>query len=451
MPTTDCKPQTPFEFHPDAAILATFDAPRLSSDGGLLLLRQAEERIGLIAAMAACIPDSRDATRVYHTRQEQLRQRVLSIAMGYEDCNDAKSLREDPMLKLACDRSMTDGPLSSQPSLSRLENSVRGPALRAMVDELERTYVEGLPADTQAILLDIDSTDDATHGRQQLSFFHGFYDQHMYHPLLVFDGEGQLVTALLRPGNAHGARGARGVLARLIRRIKARFPSAQIVVRGDSAFAMPAILGKLEQLNRELGDIDYVIGLAKNSVLLTLAEETMQQAADRYRQSRVHVRHFSSFQYAAGSWDHDRHVVVKAEHSERGDNPRFVVTTLHQFDPELIYDRGYCARGQCENHIKDFKNALMADRLSCSRFAANLFRLLEHAIAYRLMFEVRKAATVAAPAVATMQMDTLRLRVLKVGAFVSQSVRRILVRLPESFPFAEAFLAIAAALKLAPS
>lgn len=451
MPTTDCKPQLGFDFHPQGVVQVAFDAPRMSSDGGLLLLRQAEARTGLIASIAACIPDDRDASRVHHTREEQLRQRVFSIAMGYEDCNDATALRDDPMFKLACDRGMGDASLSSQPTLSRLENAVDGSSLRSMIDVLERAYVDGLDEGTQAIVLDVDSTDDATHGGQQLSFFHGFYDQHMYHPLLVFDGEGQLVTVLLRPGNAHGARSAQGLLVRLVRRIKARLTSVQIVVRADSAFAVPALLDRLEQLDREFGDVDYVIGLAKNSVLLRMAEEPMRHAEELHRQGRAHVRHFSCFRYAAGSWDSERHVIVKAEHSARGENPRFVVTTFHQFDPKLIYDVGYCARGQCENYIKDFKVALMADRLSCSRYVANFFRLLSHAIAYRLMLEVRRAASRVAPAVTTMQMDTMRLRLLKVAASVSQSVRRILVRLPESFPLAAVFQAVARALMPAPA
>jgi hypothetical protein len=430
----------------------TFDAPETSSDGGVLLLRSAEQRIGLVERMAACVPDARDPAKVEHPRSEQMLQRVLQIAMGYEDCNDADTLRDDPVFRAACDREAHGGRgLSSQPTLSRFENAVSGQSLRRMVDVLERDYVERLPADTQTVILDIDSTDDETHGAQQLTFFHGFYDQYMYHPLLVLDGDGQLVTVLLRPGNAHAARSARGTLTRLIRRIKSRFPSCQVVVRGDSGFCMPRLLEALEQLDRELGDIDYVLGLAKNPVLLTLAEPAMAQAQQLFAAGVPHVRHFATTAYAAKTWSHPRHVVIKAEHGERGPNPRFVVTTLTEIDPKTLYDVGYCARGQCENYIKDFKNALKADRLSCCRYVANFFRLLLHAVAYRLMYEVRRTARAVGSALGQVQMDTLRLRLLKVAAHVTQSVRRIVVRLPKAFPLADAFAAIARGLVPAPA
>jgi hypothetical protein len=218
---------------------------------------------------------------VEHDRHEQVSQRIYQIALGYEDCNDADTLRHDPLFKLVCDRApKSPQGLSSQPTLSRLENAVTGNSLRKMIAVLEQAYVERLPADTQLIVLDIDSTDDETHGEQQLTFFHGFYDQHMYHPLLVFDGEGQLVTVLLRPGNAHAARSARTTLVRVIRRIKTRFPHAQVVVRGDSGFCMPRLLATLEQLDREFGDIEYIIGIAKNPALLALAAPAMAQAQE---------------------------------------------------------------------------------------------------------------------------------------------------------------------------
>lgn len=445
---TECNPRLKLEFHRHLPVEVTFDAPQTSSDGGLLLVREAERGLGLIARMSDCVPDKRDPLRVEHDRHEQVSQRIYQIALGYEDCNDADTLRHDPLFKLVCDRApKSPQGLSSQPTLSRLENAVTGNSLRKMIAVLEQAYVERLPADTQLIVLDIDSTDDETHGEQQLTFFHGFYDQHMYHPLLVFDGDGQLVTVLLRPGNAHAARSARTTLVRVIRRIKTRFPHAQLVVRGDSGFCMPRLIATFEQLDRELGDIDYIIGIAKNPALLALAAPAMAKAQELFEAGVRHVRHFASVAYAAQTWPHERHVVIKAEHGERGPNPRFVVTSLHEVDARTLYDVGYCARGQCENYIKDFKNALAADRLSCSRYVANFFRLILHAVAYRLMFEVRRAArAVGAVKIAQMQFDTLRLRLLKVAAQVAQSVRRILVRLPEVFPMADAFAAIATAL-----
>jgi len=444
MPTTDCLPQIALTFHPDRPISVAADAPRMSSDAGWLLLRQADERTGLTEGLAGCLPEGRTAGRLRHPRLEQIRQRVYQIAMGYEDANDADTLRRDPVLKAVCDRLPdSEEQLSSQPTLSRLENSTTGAALNAATAWFESSYVASLPEDTSFVLLDIDPTDDPTHGAQQLSFFHGFYDQHMLHPLLVYDGNGELVTVLLRPGNAHAARSSAIVLRRLIRQIKRRFPAAQILVRADSGFAVPRVLEALELLNEQLGEVEYSIGIAQNSRLLALAAEAMQAAEQQHQQTGEHVRLFRTLRYAALTWCRERTVVLKAEHHTKGANPRFVLTTLEGFDPRQIYDDVYCPRGQCENYIKDFKRALMADRLSCHRFVANCLRLLLHAVAYRLMRAVRLAVQAVAPAEGRIQLDTLRLRLLKVAAHVRQSARRIFVQLPRVFPSWKLFVAVA--------
>lgn len=225
----------------------TFDAPHSSSDGGVLLLRADDEKLVLSQALAGLLPDDRDARRVRQSRREQVLQHVLQMALGYEDCNDADILRNDPALRLACHGDAEGGSLSSQPGLSRFEIAVSPRAIAGMVKHREQSWVAALPTDTQRVVLDIDSTDDPTHGHQQLSLFHGFYEQHMYHPLLVFDGRsGQLVTAMLRGGCAHAANGAAGPLRRLICAVKARFPKCHVVVRGDSAFAMPRLMALLD-------------------------------------------------------------------------------------------------------------------------------------------------------------------------------------------------------------
>jgi hypothetical protein len=447
-PTTPCISPIQLQLQHRRAVLSA-DGQQVSSDGGVLLLRQMDDRLGLTDRMVALLGDSRDSSRVRHSRREQLRQRVYQISLG---CNDADWLRHDPALRFACD---SEGrAMSSQPTLSRFENAVTGRELNRLWREYERSYVAELDPATDLIVLDVDSTDDETHGDQQLSFFHGFYDHHMFHPLLVFDGlSGQLITALLRPGRAHAAKGSISILTRLIRAIRRRCPRTAILVRGDSAFAMPKLLERLEQLNAELGDIDYVIGVAKNSRLLDLAEPLRSSVADQFEDRSQFVRRFTWLSYASKSWPSKRAVICKVEHSSRGENPRFVVTTLDEFSPGLIYDVAYCARGQSENFIKDLKNALRADRLSCHRFVANAFRLLLHAIAYRLMHALRATVARVAPDVvyvstdrvrlATAQMDTLRLRLLKVAAYVSSSVRRVLIRLPTAFPLAAIFFAVA--------
>jgi len=454
VPTTRCISPIELQFQSRRTIVSA-DGQRISSDGGVLLLRQMDERLGLTRGMAALLGDHRDSARVRHSRLEQLRQRVYQIGLGYEDCNDADWLRNDPAFQLACD---AEGrAMSSQPTLSRFENAITGRELNRLWRAYEHGYIDELDPVSELVVLDIDGTDDPTHGDQQLSFFHGFYDHHMFHPLLVFDAmSGQLITALLRPGRAHAAKGAISVLTRLVRAIRRRCPRAAILVRGDSAFAMPKLLDRLEQLNAELGDVHYVIGVAKNSRLLELAMPLRSSVAEQFDDRKEFVRRFTWLSYASKSWPSERAVICKVEHSSRGENPRFVVTTLDEFSPGLIYDVAYCPRGQSENFIKDFKNALRADRLSCHRFVANAFRLLLHALAYRLMHALRATVAQVAPEVvyvstdrvrlATAQMDTLRLRLLKVAAQVSSSVRRVLVRLPAAFPLARVFFAVGTAL-----
>lgn len=444
---TQCITQLSLGFFDQRPVVIDFDAPEISSDGGFVLMRQVDDALGVSGSFADAISDRRDPRRVIHDLQEQCRQRMYGIALGYEDCNDAERLRHDPLLKTTCDRLPNDvHGLSSQPTLSRFENSVDWLTLRRLMRWMEESYVESLPDDTTEVILDIDSTDDETHGAQQLSFFHGYYDHYMYHPLLVFDGEsGQLITSRLRAGNVHASRQAAGVLAGLVRRIKKRFPNAHILVRGDSGFCVPKILTVLEILDRDLGNVDYLLGIARNKVLERLATPAMNTAEEMYRTSGRKARHFTQFEYAAGSWERQRLVIAKAEHTSLGRNPRFILTSLRGFPPELIYN-AYCQRGQCENYIKDLKNALQADRLSCSSFTANFFRLLLHSGAYRLMHELRLRTANHSETLARAQFDTLRLRFLKVGALVKQSVRRIHIRLPNAFPFAAIFRAVAAGL-----
>ena len=435
---TKCSAQSTIDLLPGRPVVVRSDAPEMSTDAGALLLRQLDEHLGLTRELARLIPDGRRADRVLHDRCEQLRQRVYQIALGYEDCNDADRLRHDPVLKIACGRTPKDGiGLSSQPTLSRFENKMPGWAVGRLLRALEQQWLDSLPPDQSAVVLDIDSTDDPTHGRQQLTFFHGFFDHYVYHPVLIFDGDGQLVTAVLRPGNQHASRGSRGLLRRLIRKIRARCPDAAIVVRADSGFCVPRVLRELERLDRELGDVDYLMGKARNPALERQLAPLMKAAVKEQRGSEK-IRRFDDFRYSAGSWNRSRRIIAKAEVTWLGPNPRFVITSIRGFDPEDLY-RAYCERGQSENYLKDFKRALKADRLSCHRFRANFLRLLLHAMAYRLLFALRRLAGRIQPNLARLQFDTLRLRLLKVAGTVTQSVRRVLVQLPAAFPLSETF------------
>ncbi len=297
--------------------------------------------------------------------------------------------------------------------------------------------MQSLSRRRKLVILDIDPTDDPTHGAQQLTFFHGYYDTHMYFPLLVFDGEtGDLASVVLRPGNVGGTRGARGLIDRLVRAIRQRCPRTTILVRADSAFATPEFLDKLDELHKQLGHVGYVVGVAKNKVLVERLQPWLLLAEKLCERTGQAARQFQSFQHKAGTWPHRRRVVGKAEHLPDGANPRFVVTNLIDED-EQVYQT-YCGRGQAENYIKAFKNTVHGDRLSCSTFAANFLRVLQYALAYRLLHALR--ARVQPMNQPTMQFDTLRIRLLKVAAIIIQSARRILVRLPESFPAREMFL-----------
>ena len=443
MPTLLSLPQVRLDFHPQRPVDLRFDAPHSSSDGGVLLLRQLDERLGLCARIAALVPDRRDPALVIHPRLEQVRQRLFQIALGYEDQDDADTLRTDPLWRTACDRAPDDARgLSSQPTLSRFEHAVRARDAVLLQRRLEADYVASLPASTDVVVLDLDSTSDETHGDQPGSSFHGHHACSMYFSLLVFDGEGRLVSVRLRPGNAGNNRYATPLLVRLVRAIKARFPQAQVAVRADSGFCTPRLLDALEALDAELGEVHYVIGLEKNARLLLALRPALTEVATRARVG-VPARLFEAFGYRARSWSRERYVVAKAEHLGDKSNPRFVVTTLDYVPPAMLYENGYGGRGDAENRIKDFKNPLGGDRLSCTTYVANAFRLLLHAFAYRLLDALRSEVAVVAPALESLQFDTLRLRLLKVAAHVREQVRRIVVALPSPFPLAEVFARVA--------
>jgi hypothetical protein len=410
------------------------DGGALTSDAGVLLLRQLDERLGLTRRLAGCVLDRREQGKVRHDVLALLRQRIYQIACGYEDCNDADHLRADPALKLAVGRAPTEADLASQPTLSRLENAVGWRECWRIGEALLECYRQRhrkLPP--TRIILDIDATDDETHGHQQLAFFHGYYNEHCYLPLLVFaqaegEGEQELIGALLRPGNVHGGRRAMALLKAIVRRLRQAFPECVIELRADSALALPKVYEGCEKLG-----IPYTISLPKNERLIEMAQPWMTDAQAIYAETGEPAQVFGEFVYAAHTWSQERRVICKAEVMGKGDNPRFVVSNRIDLEPEAHY-RFYCQRGDPENRIKELKLDLKADRLSCHRFWANQFRLLLHAAAYVLMQAMR--AALAGTEFARAQVSTLRLRLLKVGARVRESVRRVLVQLPSAYPWA---------------
>jgi len=408
---------------------ATSDGGRLTSDGGLPWLGEAEAVLGLCPAFAACIRDWRRGP-VRHALATLIRQRVFQIACGYEDQDDADALRHDPLLKLVCGRLPETGDdLASQPTLSRLGNAVDWRACYRLAVALGEVYLRerariAVPAH---LLIDLDGTDDPTYGHQEGTAYHGYYRQHMYHPLLLFDGEtDQLITAVLRPGNAHASTGVVPVLKRVVRAVRARWPGVAIEVRGDSGCAVPAVYAFCEQAG-----IAYTIGLVPNSRLEALAAPLLAEAErQRAETGAAKVRLVGETTYQAKSWPKPRRVVVKAETLAPGPNTRFVVTS--RADPPRALDDWYVDRGEPEGWIKDLKRACFADRLSDHRFWANQFRLLLHAAAYWLLDTLRR--WLVARAVPRMQLDTLRLHLLKIGGRVWQLSDRVRLRLASSHP-----------------
>ena len=408
---------------------AAFDAGRLTSDGGLPWLAEADRALGLCEALAACVPEWRRGP-VRHSLEALVRQRVFQIACGYEDRDDADTLRSDPLLKLVCGRLPARGAdPASQPTLSRLENASDrrscdrlGLALAAIY--LERRARLGRPP---RIPLDVDGTDDPTHGGQEGTAYHGSFGQHMYHPLLIFDGDtDQLITAVLRPGNAHASRGAVAVLGRLVRAVRARWPGVPIELRADSGFAVPALYDRCEREG-----VAYAIGLVPNPRLEALAAPLLAEAQRQRAETGADtVRLAGEALYQAASWPHPRRVVFKAEALQKGPNTRFVVTGRPD-EPRALYD-WYVARGEPELWVKDLKRAGFADRLSCHRFWANQSRLLLHAAAYWLLDTLRR--WLAQRGVPRLQLDTLRLRLLKVGGRVRELLPRVRLHLASSHP-----------------
>lgn len=414
---------------PSPSLEVLFDAGRLTSDGGLPWVAAAETELGLCAAFTACLTDWRRGP-VRHSLATLVRQRVFQIACGYADQDDADTLRTDPLLKAVCGRSPTTGAaLASQPTLSRFENAVDGRACARLADTLFALYLRerGRTGTPHRLLLDIDSTDDPTYGAQEGTAYHGHYRQHMYHPLLVFDGDtDQLIVAALRAGNAHASQGVVPLLTALVPALRAQWPGIPIELRMDGGGAIPALYACCEQLG-----LTYTVGLPPNARLRRCAARLVRAAeAERGATGVDTVRRVGETVYQAGSWPQARRVVIKVEVTAQGTNTRFVVTTRSD-PPPALYD-WYADRGAAEGWIKDLKNACFADRLSDHRFWANQFRLLLHAAAYWLLDTIRR--WLVAAGTPRLQLDTLRLRLLKIGGWVREHATGLGLHLASSHP-----------------
>ena len=435
-------------------LVATFDQPHASSDGGAVLLKAADARYGLIEGLARGLVDDRQPGKVRHALEDLLAQRIFGLACGHPDANDADRLADDPIHKLLLGRDPIAGdPLASQPTISRFENQVGVQELYAMGCELAASVIERhrqrLHGRARQITIDLDPTDDPTHGAQQLTFFNGHYDSWCYLPLLAFltfndEREQYLCAAILRPGNAPATRGTLGLLRRLLPLLRLTFPKARFLVRLDGGFATPEIFEFLDAEPR----LDYVVAMAGNAVLARSAASAMVDARAQSEASGQTEHVYTEVRYAAGTWEQERRVVIKAEvvrlegRAPR-DNARFVITNLRQ-TPRFVYEHVYCGRGDIENRIKELHDGLEIGRTSCCRFWANQLRVLLTAAAYVLMQELRLRA--ARTAYARTQVTGLRERLLKLGAHVVVSTRRIVLHLPTSTPGLDAWRHIALAL-----
>ena len=451
---TECS-QTQFEFadHFSRAVVADFDGGTLTSDGGALLLRQVDRRIQLLPRLARCFTDYRSPERVEHGVEQMLSQRIYGLALGYEDLNDHDQLRHDPLMNVLSGKRELSTALASKSTLCRLERTPDSGAPQqrykkvrydqASIDQLlVDLFVESKPTATSEIVIDLDVTDTVLHGHQQGRFFHGFYDHYCYLPLYIFCGD-QLLGVRLREANQDASAGSLEEIERIVTHIREQWSEVRIVLRADSGFCR-------EQLMRWCEDngVDYVFGLARNERLRRRIDKALRKAAAASRRSGTAARAYTEFRYRTlKSWSRRRRVVAKAEQIEGKENPRYVVTSLpgNQWRPRELYEQLYCARGEMENRIKE-QLSLFADRMSAETMRANQLRLYLSAAAYVLVETLRRLA-LTGTTMARAQAQTIRLRLLKIGAQIRGSVRRVRLSLSSGYPWQKLFVHAWAALR----
>lgn len=437
---TDCNSQPiVFSSLSRRQVVADFSGGAIVSDAGALLLREIDRKLGLIEKLDAVIPDPRNQSLITHQQVTMLRQRIFAIALGYEDGNDHQTLRDDPLMQLVTERGIdADQPLASPPTLCRLENRVTRSTLAEIAGVFVEAFIASHTTAPKEIILDFDATNDPVHGNQVGRFFHGYYDQYCFLPLYVFAGH-HLLCAYLRPANMDPAKHSWAILSLLVKRFREVWPDVKIIFRADGGFCRWKMLRWCEKHG-----VFYIVGLAKNSRLKEMAKGFVAQAEQQFKATDSKQRLFAAIDYAAYTWDKQRRVIVKAEHLELGPNLRFVVSNLDG-EPQTLYDRLYCKRGECENRIKEQQLGLFADRTSCHEFVPNQFRVLLSAAAYILLQHLREKA-LAGTELAEAQVSTIRLKLLKIGALIKRSARRIVLHLAGGCPAQELFRLIAAKL-----
>ena len=415
-----------------------FKGGEVTSDAGVLLVHQADRKLRLTEKLHQHLNDPRRQASCDHRQIELLRQRIYGLALGYEDLNDHERLRKDVALQTAA---QTDHELASASTLCRWENRADRETAWAIAELMVEQFIRSHKRTPKELILDFDATDDAVHGKQEGRFFHGYYDHYCFLPLYVFCGE-QLLVSYLRPSNIDGARHGWAILALLVKRFRQVWPEVKIILRGDSGFCRWRMLRWCENHG-----VYYVVGLAKNSRLNGMAKTLLNRAGRQYEKTDQKQRLFRNIRYAAQTWDRERRVIVKAEHTEQGSNPRYVVTNLTG-DPQKLYDEVYCARGEMENRIKEQQLDLFADRTSCTKWWANQFRLLLSSLAYLLLEAIRRLG-LKGTELARAQCSTIRLKLLKIGAVIRRNSRRVYFHLSSACPYQALFFRIAQRLSTA--
>lgn len=409
----------------------SFSGDDISSDGGLLLLREVENQTGLINRISNCITDNRDQRYVDHTIREMLTQRVFQIAAGYEDCNDCDDLRDDMIFKTCAGRLPQTGlSLASQPTMSRLENSIKSQDLYRIGQELVDTFVESYDREPGVIILDCDDTNNNTYGQQELNLFNQYYHDHCYMPLHIYEGlSGKLITTILKPGRRSKQSDIASLLKKLILHLRKEWANTMIIVRGDSHFTSADFMRWCE----EQYNTGYITGVSGHRKLHEMAAVTIQSAEREFKQYGKYVKRYHSFLYQAGSWSQPQKVVVKVEVSEIGTNIRYIVTNLVQFRAKDLYEKGYCARGAMELRIKEHKLYLMSNRSSCHRFKANQFRLFLHSIAYVLLHTFQKEV-LRGTEFENATFKTIQNKIIKTAAWVKEMKTKVKIELPRCCP-----------------
>lgn len=414
-------------------IEADFEGGEVSSDAGVLFLREVENRIGLVSKMTDSLRDRRHPGYIKHQLCELIKQRVFQIACGYEDGNDSNELRKDPVMKIACGQRPENGTeLASQPTISRFENSLSRTELYRIAEGFVDVFIRSYRRAPEGIILDMDDTDDLTHGDQQLSLFNAYHGNYCYTPIHLYEGKsGKLITAILRPGKRPGGKEIVSILKRVVEKIRQAWPEVGILFRGDSHYACPEVYNFCEQ-----NKMKYSLGFKSYAPLVRKIQPFVSQAAREYDKWGCPVKMFTNLSYKARCWNKTRRVVAKVEYSALGSNTRFVITNLEHKNRRFIYETAYCGRGAMELMIKEHKNHLLSDRTSCSRFSANQFRLFLHSAAYVLFHAFRTHHLKKTPW-ASAQFDTIRCKIIKIGARVRELTRKIKIHLPTSYPWKE--------------